>query len=282
MARIPIRTDRRPGAEDRTIKHALPSGVRWFCHWVTLAILILVGSIGHASARDVSVWVYHNFPPYIVDMGREEGISFDLVRYLNDRADGAFTFHVEVLPRLRLNYRLNLEVPGIVLWANPAWFGDKEQTRYLWTSPILADSNVVISPRNSAFEYAGPDSLANMSLVGVRGHSYPGVDDLVADGRVVRFDVSAENHLMHFIATGRGDVAIIADSAARYHVKRYGLEDAVHFSETPHSRYSRNILVQPQLEDVHVFLQDTLPNLIASKDWSATVRSYGVQSDPLN
>ncbi|WP_147106166.1 hypothetical protein [Tateyamaria sp. syn59] len=228
-------------------------------------------------AEDVSVWVYHNYPPFIVDIAEERGLSYDLARLLTDASDGAFQFNVMVLPRQRLNQRLQGDMPGLVMWANPAWFGDTGRTTFLWTDPVLRDRNVVISPAEEAFEYDGPKSLTGMTMVGVRGHRYPGVDSLVRAGLVERVDMRSERSLVQFIASSRGRVAIVADSAVRYFVNELGLGDAVHVAEQAHSTYQRFILVQPQLQAVHTFLENTVPGIAGSSVWAEKIAGYGLQ-----
>ncbi len=236
---------------------------------MVLAFCVLVSSQVRASAETVTVWVYHNFPPFVIDEDARTGMSFDLAEMLTRRSGGRYQFDVVVLPRQRLNDQLAFGAPGIVLWANPLWFGDADRVNYRWSNPLLNDSNDVISPRTDPFTYAGPTSLDGSMLVGVKGHRYPDVDHLVTAGRVERMDVSSEAALVQFIASGRGNIGIVAHSAAVYYVQSYGLKDQVHFAPAPHSTYQRFILVQPKLTDVHAFIQETLPMIAQSEDWRA-------------
>lgn len=241
-----------------------------------LSVLLAFASAARLRAAEVSVWIYHNYPPFIIDMTGERGLSYDLARMLGDMSDGAFDFQVMVLPRQRLNQRLEAGQPGLVMWANPAWFGDTGRTRYRWTTPILKDRNVVISPTDVAFEYSGPRSLTGAMLVGVRGHRYQDVDRLVAGRLVDRMDVRSERSLVQFIASNRGRVAIVAESAMTYYIQNLGLGDAIHISDQPHSNYHRYIMVQPDLEDVRDFLEDAVPKLIASRAWQKIISDYGL------
>ena len=247
------------------------------CLMLTAAVL----NPAIAGAQDIRVWVYHNFPPFIVDEDRRTGLSYDLAALLTERSDGRYRFIVSVLPRQRLNLKIADDVPGIVLWANPAWFGDAEQTRFGWTAPVLNDRNDVISAAQVQLEYDGPQSLAGQTLVGVEGHRYPGVDSLVDDGVVTRVDVTSEEAVLHFIASARGDVAIIASSAARYYVRAMALDGAVHFSEPVHSQYQRSILVQPQLEPVRDYIDQALAQIRVTEQWRGIADAYGLPPEQL-
>ncbi|WP_299042648.1 transporter substrate-binding domain-containing protein [uncultured Tateyamaria sp.] len=241
-----------------------------------LTLLVMVSKPAGAAAEDITVWVYHNYPPYVVDAEAEEGLSYDLARVLTDMAQGHYRFRVMVLPRQRLNQNLEAGQPGMVAWVNPVWFGDQDRTRFLWTDAILSDRNSVISPTGIAFDYTGPRSLTGMTMVGIRGHRYQDVDRLVAQGLVDRVDVRSEHSLVQFIASGRGRVAIIAHSAVQYYVQDLGLAANVHVSDTPHSRYQRHIMIQPRLGALHRFVQNALPDLLRSGEWAAITDRYGV------
>ncbi|WP_299691587.1 transporter substrate-binding domain-containing protein [uncultured Tateyamaria sp.] len=241
-----------------------------------LALCASLVTHGKAAAEDVPMWVYHNFPPYVVNEDLREGISFELADMLTAMSDGKYQFNVVVMPRKRLNNRIADGAPGMVLWANPAWFGDSDRTRFLWSAPVLNDQNDVISPTEVSFQYDGPGSLDGRMLVGVTGHRYPGVDGMIETGSVERIDVNAEDALVRFIASGRGEVAIVAQSAARYFVQKHELGEAVHFSGTPHSSYQRHILFQPELAPVHAYVQDALTRLQQSPDWAAAVDRYAL------
>ncbi|WP_299375791.1 hypothetical protein [uncultured Tateyamaria sp.] len=214
-----------------------------------------------ASAEAVTMWVYHNFPPFVVDAEARSGMSFALADMLTERSGGQYVFNVVVLPRQRLNDQLRAGDAGVVLWGSPLWFGDADRSRYLWTSALVEDRNDVISPRAAPVAYDGPGSLDGSTVVGVKGHRYPGVDERVTAGNAARLDVSSEAALVQFIANGRGSVGIVAHSAAAYFVHAYALEDRVHIAPAPHSTYERYIMVQPELAAVHGFIEDVWPSL---------------------
>ncbi|WP_415921633.1 hypothetical protein [Tateyamaria sp. SN6-1] len=244
-----------------------------------LAVCMLCSGQAGAQPRDIIVSVYHDFPPFIVNAETREGLSYDLVDLLDARSQGAFRFSVDVMPRQRLNDRLRDGAPGIVLWANPVWFGDGDRTLYLWSPPLLRDRNDVISPRSVALQFDGPQSLIGQTLVGVSGHRYPGVDDYIAQGMIETVNVRSEEALVRFVASARGDVGIVAQSAARYYVDTLGLEDEVYFSGTAHSEYERYILLQPELVAQNPILADLVAEAVTSPAWTDILRRYGFGPD---
>ncbi len=90
-----------------------------------MAISFLMSS--PVFADTIKVWTYHEFPPFIVNEQAQTGLSYDLVELLTERSGGEHEFRLQVAPRERLNNRLKVKEPGIVLWVNPNWFDDTEQ-----------------------------------------------------------------------------------------------------------------------------------------------------------
>ncbi len=165
------------------------------------------------------MWVFYNFQPIVVNAPARQGLSFDLARLLADNSEGAFSFHVEVLPRRRLNNRLAEGLPGMVFWANNAWFGDREKTNYLWSGAVIDDWNVVISLEETPVDYTGPHSLFSMTLTGIAGHRYQGLEMLIEGRYMRRSTFNGEGQVIRFIGIGWGDVAIPANSAAQHYTR---------------------------------------------------------------
>ena len=237
------------------------------------ALLVLSGPL---RAEPVAVWVYHNFPPFVVSDPPDSGLSHALAERLTRISEDQFEFQVQVINRSRLNTWLSEDQPGVVLWANPVWFGDKDRTRYLWSDALMPDTAAVISPASRPVEFDGAQSLVGLNFVGVRGHRYIDIDELIAQKKMFKTELGSEQQVVNFIASGRGDVSVLAGSAADYYTFRLGLDDKVHFSKKPHFAFERYILVQPGLTDVHEFLNTHLPSLLQSEDWRNVMRSFGM------
>ena len=241
---------------------------------VMLVPLMCTFSVSALCAEVVSVWTYHVDPPFVVDEQKKTGLSFDLAKLLTEHSEGKYQFHVEILPRVRVDERLSSGTPGILIWVNNAWFGDDDRNRYLWSSAIFRDKNAVISPVSNPIEYENALSLIGKDLVGVNGHHYQDVDALVDKGEISRLDVTTNKAAMLSIASGHTDVSILANSTAAYYSKKLALEDEIHYSSNPHSRYQRYILVQPQLQPVFDFIEEFASEAADSAKWRALLDSY--------
>lgn len=249
---------------------------RNFCTYFTLLPLLCILTVSAAHAEVVSVWIYHATPPFVVDQAKKTGLSYDLAKLLTERSEGRYDFHVEVLPRVRLDERLSSGDPGIVFWANNVWFGDKDKSRYLWSSAIMQDENAVISPVSDPLEYDNADSLIGKDFVGVRGHHYQYIDALVRQGDINRLDVISQEAALLSIASGHTDVSILANCTAVYYSKNLKLGDKIHFSSNPHTHYQRHILVQPQLRTVFAFVEEFATELADNAQWQVLLENYQI------
>ncbi|WP_085904185.1 hypothetical protein [Kiloniella majae] len=74
-----------------------------------------------SHAAEYEIYSYHNVPPFIT--GKNEGLSYDLVRYLNKHGNNKFQFKLNIIPRKRLDTLLEANSDIIVPWVSPEWFG---------------------------------------------------------------------------------------------------------------------------------------------------------------
>jgi polar amino acid transport system substrate-binding protein len=140
-----------------------------------------------AFADTVSVYTYHNHPPFVLEGGK--GLSYEFVDLLNKKSKGNPNFKIEVVSRAQLDKLVAApDFGGTVAWVAPAWFKDKEKTVYLWSNPVMDDANVVLSNASNKIDYKDPSSLKGKQLGGITGHNYAGIDDLVKSGDIKRED----------------------------------------------------------------------------------------------
>ena len=220
-----------------------------------------------AAAEKVTVLTYHTHPPFIV--GAKQGLTYDLAAYLNDHSGDRYEFEVRSMSRPALNKLIEMPLAGIVPWVNPVWFMDQAETKYLWsTLELMRDGNAVVSRSDRRVVYDGPESLAGMTLGGIRGHMYEGIDAYIRDKKSLR-RVDADRHLDNFqkLLEGRIDVTLTPESAAIYLIKREGLGDKLFVSPNPHSRYERRIFVTDHRKDIRNYIDKVLSGAAAQEDF---------------
>jgi ABC-type amino acid transport substrate-binding protein len=239
-----------------------------------VALILSASNPLAATPERVAVYTYHTHPPFIT--GEQEGLTFDLAKYLSEKSAGRFDFQAVSVSRPRLNERIEKPDAMIVPWVNPAWFKDVEETRYHWSErPLMEDANGIISHSDRGLIYEDPSSLAGLLFGGIRGHIYTGIDDFIRNSETTR-RVDADNHLANFkkLTKGRIDVTLTPESAARYLIKEHSFSEELYLSPKPHSRYSRRMMVPNGRSDIMAFINEVLAASRDDEAWSRMFERY--------
>ncbi|WP_120497302.1 ABC transporter substrate-binding protein [Kiloniella sp. EL199] len=247
-----------------------------------LAVVLTVGSLwplnrvfadtSLSKVTTVEVYNYHKTPPFVI--GPEQGLSYDLVMYLNRKGAGRYHFVLTHLPKKRLERELELGRKVIVPWASAEAFQGTYAYRYRWTSSLMNDGNVFVSARNNPIEIDDPSSLNDKLVAGLLGYRYRGVDEGVRRGTVKRTNVPDERALLRLVSHHRVDVGIVSQSSARYLIKETGLEDQIHLGEKKQSIYARQILINGYMPKLKEFLNEVVIAMKRDPEWIAIMEKY--------
>ena len=231
-------------------------------------LLLLVTSVSVSAGGVVTVYTYHNHPPFITDEG--QGLTYDLVDRLNAIGVDGMQFEVQVVPRSRLNMLLASWVSGecretrcddnwIVPWVNPKWgFGAEPQINFGWVRQ-LQDANEIISRSDAPVDYREPDSLTGKIFGGIRGHRYVGIDDLVASGAISRIDGNNERNNLLKLLMGRIDTTLLPRSTVEYYTQHdeviAPLGNELYIASKAHQQYWRHLMFPAARGDLRRLLQ---------------------------
>jgi len=236
--------------------------------WFWLWLLLSVPALGTIRLYD-----YHQHPPF--NTGGEAGLSHELVKYLNEKLGGEPKIELWLVNRARLALEMSdPDFDGLVVWVNPAWVGDPQRERYLWTFPVMRDTNELISSIDKPITYRGPDSLKGLVFGGVEGYRYQGIDEAAAGGELVRHDAKKVKINLDLLVRGRIDVTLVPGSALAFftHVPAY--EGKLFVSPFPQSSYTRHILVPRSRADLHARLNDIAEQMDRDPRWHQVLESY--------
>ena len=236
-------------------------------------LFVMAGSAAAAETR-VGVFTYHTHPPFVT--GQQQGLTYDLARYLSDKSDGRYVFKVSEMSRPRINKSITKEQSAIVPWVNPVWFGDKEETKHTWTAgALMTDGNAVVTRSDTALDYNGPASIDGMVLGGLKGHRYSGLDDYIEQSASTR-RVDADSHTVNFrkLLDKQTDVMLIPKSGALFVIKQKQIEDQVYISPTPHSSYARRVMVLAGQGELKAYLDSILAGLDNDPAWKEIMSAY--------
>ncbi|WOE65982.1 ABC transporter substrate-binding protein [Aeromonas allosaccharophila] len=237
----------------------------WFWLWLLLSV--------PALGETIRLYDYHQHPPF--NTGGEAGLSHELVKYLNEKLEGEPRIELWLVNRARLALEMSdPDFDGLVVWVNPAWVGDPQRERYLWTFPVMRDTNELISSIDKPITYRGPDSLKGLVFGGVEGYRYQGIDEAAAGGELVRHDAKKVKINLDLLVRGRIDVTLVPGSALAFftHVPAY--EGKLFVSPFPQSSYTRHILVPRSRADLHARLNDIAEQMDRDPRWHQVLESY--------
>lgn len=229
-----------------------------------------------AFAKDViKVYTYHLKPPFVVREATQEGLYFDALNYFN-KHNSEYQFELHYLPRRRLDLMVNSNsLDGLVIGVSPIWFGDKQETKYLWTTSLINDVDEVISSATHPFEFTTLESLKGMRVGLVLGYYYFGVSEMAQKGQLIRDDASSEDHNFKKLLADRIDVAIISRSNHDFVMKRNPeFVGKFHISKKPHDQYERRIMLPLKYVKVQQILNQILAQQHRDPAWKAVLAKY--------
>jgi len=227
-----------------------------------------------AQKIDVDVYVYHLKPPFIISNNLELGLYYDFSEYLNSKSD-KYHFETIFVPRKRIEFMIGkASFNGIVLGVNPVWFKDKAEEKYLWTGTIYQDQDEMVSLIDNPVEYSGAKSLVGKNLGGVRGFYYFGIDELVAQGEINRFDTVGEYELLQMLLFKRIDVGIVSRSTLNFLMKAKSWQGKFYLSKMPHDQYQRRVLIPRHKKVIYDEISPIINKLADDPDWQKILKKY--------
>jgi len=237
--------------------------------WAWLWLLLSFPAWGET----IRLYDYHQHPPF--NTGEEGGLSPELVKYLNERLEGEPVIELWLVNRARL--ALEMSAPGfdsLVAWVNPAWMGDPQRERYLWSFPVMRDTNELISNREHPITYRGPDSLKGLVFGGVEGYRYQGIDDAAARGELERHDAKKVKTNLDLLVRRRIDVTLVSGSALTFftHVPEY--QGKLFISPFAQSSFTRHILLPKSRADLYRRINKITEQMDRDPRWYAILESY--------
>lgn len=245
------------------------------------AFLLALLLSGTALSAEEMVPAYNTYQavPFVVGDG---GLAADLVGYLNNKLKGKYQFKLTQIPRETLNKTVlgDAGFKGAVLFLSPPFVDDAAKTRYLWTQPMMHDSNAVISLASRKLEYAGPDSFKGLKFGAVRGNRYLGLEDRFGKD-IQKEEVNEELSNIKKVAAGKIDVTIMANSTFRYLMKQMGKQNAEHSnlytSSRTHLEFDRHLFVAKDNAALARELDGVVAGMKADPAWKAVLARYGLE-----
>ena len=237
----------------------------WFWLWLLLSV--------PALGETIRLYDYHQHPPF--NTGVDAGLSCELVKYLNEKLGGEPRIELWLVNRARLALEMaDPDFDGLVVWVNPAWVGDPHRERYLWTFPVMRDTNELVSNIDNPVTYRGPDSLKGLVFGGVEGYRYQGIDDAASCGELVRQDAKKVKTNLELLVRGRIDVTLVSGSSLGFFIDAQHYQGKLFISPFPHPGDPRHILLPNSRPELHATLNDIAEQMDRDPRWHKVLESY--------
>lgn len=239
------------------------------------AFLLTFVCVTANAVEQVEFATHYDYPPFVIDMKKQEGLVFDLAQYLSKQSKGRYEFQVTFVPRDRIENYLNKKKTVVVPFVSPKWFSDEEKNRYLWTDILMKDQNVVVSQTKSQFEYKGLESLYGKTMAYRLGHKIPVLDTLISEGKIKREDSPSMVGNFKKVIEGRADFLVTGETAVRYIIEQEHWQNNLSIAKEPIDVFERRILISP-ITDVALqqWLNNEVKVLLKSNQWPTLLEQY--------
>lgn len=239
----------------------------------------IFGSALSWAAQPLTVYSYHNKPPYILtvhgkDLSKDGGLYHAFIEYLNSQQD-QYQLSLVFMPRARLNSSLELDtLEGAVIGVNPLWFKDRAQTRYLWSDAFMQDKDVVIVAAKSKLRYSKAKDLYGYKMALSRGLYYWGVTEGVKSGDIQLYETDSDEQNLGMVALGRVDGTILSELTAEYFFSHAFQKSKFKILDTPHDAFARMLLFPKNLLTQFNALQAAINKSATDPVWQAQLKKY--------
>lgn len=244
-------------------------------------VFLVIAMLAQTTLAEEILPAYSTYRSAPFTIGNQ-GLAEDVVDYLNLKLAGKYRFQLNHVPRERLRRLLEQEpnFAGVVLFLNPAFINDPEKTKYYWTSPFMADQNVVVSSISRRIDYLGPDSLAGMRFAAILGNRYAGLEERFGKD-IERENANEEITNIKKVAVGRADATIMPSITYRYLSRQLGADNplikSLYISKYPHAQFNRFMFVSKQNVALGKTLDKTIAGMKTDPAWQAIVKKYHLE-----
>lgn len=229
-----------------------------------------------AAMNTVSLYAYHQAPPFVINADTETGLNYDLVRALQQEMGEQFQLQLQLISRPELNQRLKDGQPMIALWTNPAWFAEQDPP-FLWSGTLFSDREVFVSPEQHAHKIEQLSDLTGSRLGAIRGYSYPGLNELIAAGQVQRIDADSDKENLALLLEQQLDHVVITRSSFLYFGRQNQYLGKFKITGQPYPAYRRQILFTQHFAEVYPQFEQALQRLSQQQYWLDRLALYGLK-----
>ncbi|OIQ20665.1 MAG: hypothetical protein BM556_01635 [Bacteriovorax sp. MedPE-SWde] len=241
---------------------------------IALATILSFISCSHHTKENkpVKVYVYHDFAPFVIEEGAELNLSEQFFQKLEAKLahknlELVRSTKVKVIDSLLKGDQV------MILWVNPKWFY-KYRNHLISSSPILWDSDYLLSRKNSPVEFNGGESLYGLTQCSVAGHIYKSIDPYLKSGKVKIIERPEMKSCVDAVSKGKADYVVIEKSAW---LNMFTPNTKKNFSLSKNyiDGFSRGMLLSKDLKDLLPEVNELIDSLPESTDWKNKMQRIG-------
>ncbi len=169
----------------------------------------------------------NDYPPfYYVEEGQYRGAAYDIATALADQL--GYELEFKRFPWARVQKLLSVgKIDMMILYIRSP---EREEAAAFTTVPHIRERSALFEEKGRGTSFDGNvTSLKGMKLTNVRGYSHGAAYD--GAQFLDKHEVSDEKTLIRLVTHGRRDLGVGNPPAIKFHAKRLGLADKVHFLE---------------------------------------------------
>jgi polar amino acid transport system substrate-binding protein len=247
-----------------------------------IVLFVILISFASIAKETVILAYYNDAPPWQTKHGELKGLSNELATFLNSDKNSPYNFVPEFITRNRINIILAKDEDAIVVaWVHPSFFDDAKKNKYLWSQPLISDSQLIISSKKHPIQFNNISSLKGKVFSAVAGTRYKTLEPLINAGEIKRIDtVRFVAAIQNVLLANKGiDFCIIEKSTFNFFKKidKSTLYlDMAYISEKPFTPfYKRSLLIPLKNKEIFNYLNQRLKDIKNNKEWKKILNKYG-------
>lgn len=252
-----------------------------YLHLITALLVFfstLINCQEAAATQPIEAWTYYPSPPFQTHLAGNEGLTADLLAYLNQELGGVYQIRLVNLPRARLNMLLERGAKAFVVFAPSAIFGGPDGGKYLWSEALFQDRQELVSRKDQPFEFNGPASLIGVNFAAMLGHVYPMLAKEMESGQIKADRNTNESSLFSMLMARHVQVITVPNSTVRYFMSVDPmLKQSLHISKNNLGEFSRHLMFQRGMEKQRADFNQVVLKMGSDPKWIAILKKYGLE-----
>lgn len=251
--------------------------------WAGVVLLFLCSQTFAAEKPMISLYYYHNMQPYVFEDNLSDSLYGGYMAALAQQLPD-YQFELVYLPRKRLDWMLdNQRLNGLVIGVNPIWMGDRDRTKYVWTSPLAIDRDIVVFTDDADCTYSGPASLFGKKVTFVDGYYLFGITEAIAEGKIAFTGTSTQLAVSRMVNSARANAGVMSEASLNYYRREGQLDSDFCVAETPQDEFTRHVMMTRLLDEkIHIALLEAHTRIVASAEWAALISALEMSPLPSN